>query len=463
MNSIMSPKPLQYLIVICASVLLFIWGLPHTIALRNTMLAIGAVASLYFLIKYKPFVLDWNTTPLILIYCLPIWVLIHYYFFAQESDLQWLEIKSLWVRVVAGMLIATAMGVLIRKPDRINSLFIFAFFGMSFSILAVYLYQSFQVMHLLSPNEFLDKFLFDRNKVGVAFFSVVDLAVGCAAITYVFNCDNIKNYLFKVLVISFLMSCSIAAAVIANSKNGVGIGVITVGFFIATITFQMLRNRSFQKIVSGVTIIVIAAIIFGSAVLIHKRSTTRGWDTLFSDIEAAVQIDKYQAWRGPISSGETVPNNSLGLLAAGNTYERYAWMAAGAREVLRHPLGYGLINTQSFPLWLKKDGIKVDFQSSTHAGWLDLTLAFGLPSILIIFIVIVNIMILCALNSKKRFSTYLAGWIAISVFLAGFVQEITYKHTFEVMIFFITFCGACFVVIGKKHCSDRVLVGVSQS
>ena len=166
------PTPLRYLIVLSASVLLFVWGLPHTIALRNIALSLGAMGSLYFFLRYRPFELSRQAIPLVLVYGLLLWVVAHYCFFAQEPQLQLIELKSLWLRVFCGMLIATALGVFIRQPSFINNLFILSFFGMSISIVAVYLFNSYMLDHLLTPSEFY-VFLFDRNKVGAAFFSTV--------------------------------------------------------------------------------------------------------------------------------------------------------------------------------------------------------------------------------------------------------------------------------------------------
>jgi hypothetical protein len=446
---------------VCASVLLFTWGLPHTIALRNAMLGLGGVASLYFLIKYKPFVLKWNATPLILMYCLPVWVLIHYWFFAQEPDLEWLEIKSLWVRVFAGMLIATAMGVLIRIPSRMNSLFIFSFFGMSISIISVYLFQSWSIGHLLTHGEFYGQYLFDRNKVSAAFFGTIDLAMGCAILYYLMSAKEIKNFFGKSIVVLLMMGVSISASVVANSKNGIGIGAILITFFLLGILILVIRTKDIKKRIFGLFLITAITLILGSALAIHKRNASPGWTTLISDIQTSIKIDEYQAWRGPVSSkGEQYPKNDLGFPVAGNTYERYSWMIAGIREIMKHPWGYGLINHQSFPRWLKTNGISFDHWGSTHAGWVDLGLSFGLPAILIVFSSIVILFIITFKAPEHCLILPLGCWISLAIFLAGFVQEITYQHTFEAMLFMITFCSTCCVSLAKITMRDRALAGI---
>ena len=444
MNTTQIPRPLHYLIVVCASVMLFIWGLPHTIALRNVMMFLGAIGSVYFFIRYRPIIMNRQALPLLLIYLLPLWVIIHYCFFAQEPDLQLIELKSLWVRVFAGMLIATAMGVLIRKSDRINSLFVFAFFGMSVSVVSLWVFHSWRLHYLISPAEFLQNFIFDRVKYTTAFFSIVDLAVGCASLTTLFFGKLVTYRFRKSLLILSLMLVSIYAPVLANSKNGVGIGAILMSLLMGTIFISLLRNKDQSRFEDknrryfGWFLLGITTILLSTVIAVHKDKANIGWDTLLSDIQVSVQIDKYQAWRGPIASnGESYP------IAAVNTYERFAWMTAGAREFVKHPLGYGLINQISFPRWLKKDGIAFDSLSSTHSGWLDIGLAFGYPGLFILFFSIALIIKQYLSKTKKSFTSYLALWLTLAVFLAGILQEIASKHTLEAMIFFLTLSTTC--------------------
>ena len=457
-----TPTLLRYLIIISASVLLFVWGLPHTIALRNIALSLGAMGSLYFLLRYRPFEFNRQAMPLLLVYGLLGWVVLHYCFFAQEPQLQLIELKSLWLRVFCGVLIATAMGIFIRQPFRINNLFILSFFGMSISIVAVYLFKSYQFERLLTPNEF-SVFLFDQNKVGAAFFSTVDLALGCASLSYLFHGRDVRNPLIKSIGIILLMALSLSASVIANSKNGVGIGVILLTIFVVTLLITVLRNKYPHKRLHGISLISFTIVVFGILILIHGKSTSPGWGNLFYDIETAIQIDKYQAWRGPIASGdEPIPKNSLGVPVAGNTYERYAWIVAGSREVLKHPLGYGLINDSSFVRWLAEDGVAIDGTASTHSGWVDLALAFGLPALLILYCCLFLILYQSLINKASvQFHEYLALWISIAVFFAGFVQEISFKHTFEALIFFITFSAASVTPLNQRICAPKCKNGAN--
>lgn len=388
-----------------------------------------------------------------LVYSLLLWVIVHYYFFSEEPQLELIEIKSLWLRIFCGMLIATAMGIIMRKPSAMNGLFILSFFGMSISVVAVYIFSSYRLSHFLTPDEFLTNFLFDRNKIGVAFFSTVDLAIGCASLSYFICTDNIRYYFIKLTGIILLVTLALSSSVMANSKNGVGIGVILLMLFLAFILISIFRDKYSHKKLHGIVLLSFSMVIFGILILIHGKNASPGWGTLFSDIETAIQIDKYQAWRGPSASGnESIPKNDLGITVPENTYERFAWIAAGSREVLKYPLGYGLINHPSFARVLAKEGIDFDGQASTHSGWLDLALAFGLPAIIVLFTCLLLILYLILIKkSAIKFHEFLAIWVSLAVFFAGFVQEITYKHTFEALIFFITFCASCTASLSKRN------------
>jgi len=136
---------------------------------------------------------------------------------------------------------------------------------------------------------------------------------------------------------------------------------------------------------------------------------------------------------------------------AANIYERYAWIAAGSREIIKHPMGYGLINHPSFPRWLKEDGIAFDGIGSTHSGWVDLGLAFGYPALFLSALPFLAILIIYIRSNVKIFYTNLAIWISLAIFMAGFVQEVTYKQTFEALVFFMTFSAASFAFIDNKN------------
>jgi hypothetical protein len=441
-------------IAFTAAILLIIWGIPHTIFMRNLLLGLGALFGIYYLLKNLPFKLNLRLLPLGLLYALLIWVVAHFIFFAQDSQQQLVELRSLWFRVSAAMVVATSMGVLIKNPARINNFFIAAFFGMSLAIISIYIFNSMRVATLLHPETFLNLFLFNRSKVTTAFFSTIDISVGCACLCYIIYCaKNSKKSLFGACVTLLLISLSILASVVINSKNGVIMGAILIIILNITLATNLLKREKACKLFVTFFTVLVTSFLLTFVTIFHKEKASPGWSTLFADIEIAVQIDKYQAWRGSSFEGdigEPYPRNKFGQIVIANTYERFAWFVAGAREIYKHPMGYGLINTPSFGRWLKFDKISSSIGGSAHSGWIDLGLSYGFPGLGLVLASLALTLVTALRGKDKSIGSYLAIWISLAVLGAGFFQEITHQHNFEAMIFFATFSAACIASVNRK-------------
>ena len=78
--------------------------------------------------------------------------------------------------------------------------------------------------------------------------------------------------------------------------------------------------------------------------------------------------------------------------------------------------------------------------SQTHSGWIDFGLAFGIPGLALIFLTL--IMIASQGLISKTLWGLVAAWISLGLIPFGLVAEITYKHNFEILIFFISLSAA---------------------
>jgi len=111
-------------LVIVSSTLLGIWAVVNTIALRNILLASGAVIGLLYWLKFfmdsvrhkidKNFSLS-QFAPLILIGLFFCWILFHYFFLAREPLLQLDELKSTWLRSFLAVIVGSATGLALNR------------------------------------------------------------------------------------------------------------------------------------------------------------------------------------------------------------------------------------------------------------------------------------------------------------------------------------------------------------
>jgi hypothetical protein len=95
-----STKYLEWTIVILSSLLLGIWAVKETIALRNILLFGGAPLSIYYIAQeFKRSNLKeqcdlWRILPILLLGLTFVWVVSHYLFFSIDPAKQFNELKA---------------------------------------------------------------------------------------------------------------------------------------------------------------------------------------------------------------------------------------------------------------------------------------------------------------------------------------------------------------------------------
>jgi len=435
-------------ILYCFTVaLLALWAIPGTIAIRHFLLLFGFIFSCLFLLKNWNLVKVKSAFPIYIFLTLFIWVIAHYLWIGVDQIVQFKELKSLWIRVFAAVTMAIACGIFIQQSQKPKKLLFLAFYTIPIFTILHYFYGSFKSNHFLLPNNFVGQYLI--NKINVAFMAVIGVSVSVAILIYGYmNKKSSNNRDVKWPFIGILIC--LVSAILASSKNGIGISVILL--FLAIVyglSLGFLRKslkQFYWKPISVILVIIFLAGVF------HSRFAAPGWSHLIGDIQISVQIEKYQNWKDTPKLG--FPQRPDGSFVAGNTYERFAWGTKGIELIQKYPLGYGTINQGSFKHLLIRDGIPYPNNDQTHSGWIDFGMAFGIPGLLILFATLLSINI-CALKKKDSYSM-LATWLSIAIFLACWVQEVSFKHTFEIWMFLIAFACALVIQVPKPANSELV-------
>ncbi len=432
------------LLIACFFLLNIIWVLPGTIAVRNILLFIALCIAVIFLISERKIFFLKKNIPLLILFSLFMWVIIHFFLFSLDSSLQLKEMKSLWIRTIGGAIIALALGLLVRDNILAQITFIASVAITPLINLVIYFYRSIEKGALIIPNEFVSRFLF--NKIEAAFFGSIAIALCLAKLIDLLD----KKFTFKSWLLTFflLLSCFILAtsSLVSSSKNGM---IISLGLFALFALWLLYRIFSKKEFWGRYTLV---AILFLFLYLLlaqsHKKTASPGWESILADIKVSIQIDRHQGWT---HAKELFPLNEYGQAVAGNTYERVAWAVVGWRLILQEPLGYGSVNN-SFKGMLNKQGIEHNVPGQTHSGWTDFTLAFGIPGILILITTQLAVIYFGLKNSNSN--SLMGMWLCIALIPLGIIAEISYKQYFEATIFFITFAT---VMVAKNQISGRNL------
>lgn len=439
-------QSVEKVLLILGSLLLSIWLMRDTIALRNILLVSCSLLSFYYLYKnfqelfVKRIVPLKNWIPIILIGLLFIWVIIHLIFFSYEPEKQLQELTSTWLRSFMACIVGFTMGLIINKHykcfDWIMLALISGFIIMFYQYVGLVMQsgQVFQQMWWISVY---------WGKINEVLLGVIFLAGVLAYFENTFlsspaiNQDRSINdgggymrgaiYLLGVLL---TLHCYVFEI---DTRNGIGISAMLILLFALRFLWQLCfrRHQSIKlnwKSISAL-ILMVGVITFFA---IQQSQRNAGWKTYIEDIQISAQVEKYTNWQKTPADAIYTPS---GRAVPVNTYERTAWILVAAQAIPRHPLGYGLLHN-GFGKILKLDISSSDLTSS-HNGWLDFGLSFGFVGLSLLLGSLIWTLSLSLNRSFSRSPSVF--WISVGLLVTYTLGELMVDHGMEFLLFWLIF------------------------
>ena len=459
-------------LVLISSVLLGIWATMNTIALRNVLLWVGVLIALAYWWNWFKTNKANHTLPslsslywlaVILITLMFIWVVIHYFLFAQNPQQQFSELKSTWLRSLLAVIIGSATGLALNRNPRFMP---WLWLGLLLSFVVLfyqYIPKAMAKQNLFAVDHFGDyifwaKFngvlagtiliagllglLMDsiwRNKAGG---NTIPLGITADQKTTVhLNSAVVKVGLMSGIAIPiyvFVGICIVAYAFvfIFDAKAGVGMTFFLIIFWLSVGLFLILKNvlleqdKRRRKAFLMKSLFVFSLTVTGLTWLTAKHiKNNPGWESLFEDIAIATHIDTHHNWK---RAGEALPLGKDGTPVARNTYERVALGTVGMRLIALNTLGNGSL--RSFRDDVKKIAPNYNNHHYTHSAWIDLGLSFGLPGLLFLPIAFISLLVCAALNSQIRFRASIIT-MAIAILILYLVGEYAFGHSVEILFY----------------------------
>lgn len=432
--------------------LIVIWTIPGTIALRNFLIFSGFLCGIAYLIKNRLLLISKSVVPLGVFYVIFVWVLIHFFLYSSNHQVQLNELTSLWIRVLGVVIIGTSMGIYLQREVNHQNLFFAAFYSTPLYVCVYFLYVSMMEGYFLDPRIFIVSFL--GNKINVAFISVIGVTIALVYLLFRTNQPQTKPNKIYLVFIFIGISICLLSGILVSTKNGIGISIILILLASCCQIFINIKNKSFYK-KNFFKWLVILVIIFVT-IKVHLNFSFPGWSHITEDIQISLDIEKNQNWKDPQTL--SYPKRNDGTIVADNTYERVAWAAKGVELIQKNPLGYGTINYSSFKQLLKREGTDFGKNGLTHSAWIDFGLAFGVPGLLILLSSLFGAVIFAL--KKNDFLSLMAIWISLAIFLICSVAEVSFKHTFEIWMFLIAFVCACVIKLPEEGQSELVLLPI---
>lgn len=445
-------------LILIGSILLGIWAVKGTIALRNILLGVGTLLSLFYCYQYFKFnqqkISFKNFIPIILIGLMFSWVIFHYFFLSRFPEIQFHELKSTWLRALLAFIVGFGVGLaVLRRPDSVNALWL----GILISF--AYLFYQYIPLAILTKNinyHEYGKFIYPE-KINVVLAGTILMAGILGTLI-----DRYPSLNFNKKIIMFIFwalgSCSVlyAYVYIFDVRNGIGLGVI-----IFSLIALMLLSKIFISLLSkpdlkavfeyGLFIVILISVVgwFGW----QQFKLNPGWSSIIADAKVAVQIDKYTNWQNPRTLG--YPQSMLGKAVAGNTYERLSWATAGVIIFIpESPLGVGILNNSFGILLHAKYPNSGSYIASSHSAWVELTLAYGIPALIFTLGALLSILVLSIITLGPFKGLPITLSLAI-IFLYT-VGEVSSQHSIEILYFLIGFLSACLLPDASKKTEKSV-------
>lgn len=441
---------LEWTLLILSSILLGIWSVKGTIALRNILLVCGTLLSIFYVIgewrtgKLNERLSFWKMLPFLLLALTFFWVISHYLFISLDPIKQFQELKSTWLRALMASIIGLATGLVLRNyPNRLNLLWL----GVLIAFLVLF-YQ--YIPRALVQNKLLvpdyDHYLFHLKINTVLMGMILIAGIDGALLDHLrasqYRWSNLRLW----YLLYWLLGTSItlwAFVYIVDARNGIGLSTILYGFwFICALVFliqSQIRRMNFKSLlallVTGIGFFLILCFAY------LQTTVNNSWYTLIDDVKIAVQIDRYAHWQNPVQMG--YPKRDNGQMVTPSTYERVAWAVAGSRAIIAYPQGVGVLAYPfaKHPNAPPKMGVDPNTQEiATHSGWVELGLAFGIPILVLIFGALLVTFIEAARHEYPARMTVLGFVVLISSLYT--VGELAIQHGIEILFYLLALVPA---------------------
>lgn len=442
-------KNIEWALLILSSVLLGIWAVKGTIALRNILLVSGTLLSIHYITqefskgRLKEQFSFWRALPICLIVFVFIWVIAHYFLFSIDPKTQLEELKSTWLRSFLAAIVGVGTGLALRKyPNRLNLLWLGIF--IAFIVLfSQYIPRALTQNKLLVPD--YDYYLF-HLKINTVLMGTILLAGIDGAL---FDHLRYVHYRFRLITLGYVMYWLVGTVMvlwafvyIVDTRNGIGLSTILYVFWFMCVVIFLISSKdafSTKALVVFILALVSLSIIFFFA--ISQMKVNRGWTSLIHDAKIAIQIDRYPHWQNIEQMG--YPKNAAGQTVTANNYERIAWATAGSRAIFQHPQGVGIL---AYPFAKHPNAPKKMLENSripgiaTHSGWVELGLAFGFPILFLIFSTIAVTFIIATRGLYPAKMTVLGLLVLIMcLFTTG---EAAIDHGLEILFYLLALLSA---------------------
>ncbi len=417
-------------------VLMFVWPIPGTIALRHQLMAACLLGFGYLALKARPWPsLAQPKAPLTLYALLSAWILFQALFVSRETTWALGEIGGQWLMGALSLAIGI-LAALATSRSTMNRTILWVLGGALFLHV---LYADFMALQAFFETGILPKRvggLAGTISTGMDKMNYLTNMLFAILATDAFFRITYRERLLPIPVPALVLALGLAlfSTYIEAVRNGF---VALMLLLVSLIFLYWFENRArFSKAVLFGTVagFVIAAITFGYA----GYKEDKRWQTLIQTIPIALDTATHKAWLN--SHKYAYPRLPNGDTVDPSNYERMAWAKEGWLLVMDHPLGVGY-GRAAFGHGLMAKYGEGFIGSHSHIGLLDLAIGTGIPGALLWLAFLASVILLAARSyfSHKNPFGLLLFFIVTGFATRMLVDSIIRDHMLEQFLFLVGF------------------------
>lgn len=355
-------------------VVMFVYPIPHTIALRNVLLAAGLALLVPHLSRMKR--LSALRNEAFLLGALSAWLLIQSAFISPYPQTSLANLRGDWMVGLAVALVGLLLALRLADSREVPGAS--ANGAITVVVLALLAHVAFALGEQVWIWVQSGVFPFGHARFG--------------------NRDNLSvlNNTLLALVIGDLMSRSVLGSGAVRLPQWAMWAAFVTGL-VATITLAT-RNGTLQVVfflvlsaalltlkggrqwrrrgLSLSAMVAVLAIAFG---YISIQTDSR-WHRFAETVDIALDTQTHRHWLN--SERYPLPHTGKGEYVEESAYLRIAWLKEGLRQIARHPLGVGY-DHQAFGAALRLEVAEPITAGASHNGLIEFTIANGIPGIIL--------------------------------------------------------------------------------
>ena len=425
-----------------ALILLVIWPLPHTIALRNIALYVGFSGGLCWWFVYRPRLIMSDLLLVGLMLMIPAWLCLRYFFMPSNLNLQLYELKGTWIRISLGVVFAACLGrMMLIYPKMLLGIFLSLLILPFYSFL-MYFYQSI-ISHQWIFNNFTGPF---KTKIGAVYFGLWMALVGFGILIHqIGKLENSKKLNLKtykwIFIGVLLILVSAINFFVYQALNGILLLGVCGIFFIILYIKMLISVHDKLNWTRFATLLAIFLTVVCALWAYWNYDSQRGQKlhNLYSDARIAVQIDRQSSWqRSSAVNGTHDPVGQDGIVINTSTYERLSWFVKGLQYIQENPLGLGY-SQKAFHQLMSRD-YPGSVAPMTHSGWIDYCLGTGLPGLLLlwfVFLAVARMAYRATIVDLKSPWPVVCLWMLGGIWLLWFPGELSEREYLEHLFFML--------------------------